>query len=140
MTTSPPPDAAFASLDDFPATRAEGLRRLADFVPRAARAYAEGRNTDGGPAARGNVSVLSRALRYRLVTEREVVAAVLARHDAEAAGKFIGEVLWRTYWKGWLELRPGPPAGWSGRAAAAADAVRRATCQCQQWTRTADAR
>jgi deoxyribodipyrimidine photo-lyase len=32
--------------------------------------------------------------------------AVLARHSAAAAEKFIQEVLWRTYWKGWLETRP----------------------------------
>ena len=80
-------------------------------MPRAARAYAEGRNTDIydpalGPEARTNVSMLSRYLRYRLVSEREVVAAVIERHGAGAAEKFIQEVLWRTYWKGWLELRP----------------------------------
>ena len=111
MTTSSPPDAGPPSLGDFPATRADGLRRLAAFVPRAGRAYAEGRNADlydrdVGPAARTNVSMLSRYLRYRLVSEREVVAAVIGRHGAGAAEKFIQEVLWRTYWKGWLELRP----------------------------------
>ncbi len=50
--------------------------------------------------------MLSRYLRYRLITEEEVIAAVHARHTREAAGKFVQEVLWRTYWKGWLELRP----------------------------------
>ncbi len=106
MTMSPPHDAGSASPGDLPASRAEALRRLADFVPRAARAYADERNTDGGPEARANVSVLSRYLRYRLVTEREVVAAALEGHGPRAADKFIQEVLWRTYWKGWLELRP----------------------------------
>ena len=41
-----------------------------------------------------------------MITEREVVAAVLERHSPKAAEKFIQEVLWRTYWKGWLEARP----------------------------------
>ncbi len=104
MTTSRADAARVAP--DYPATRAEALRRLADFVPRAARAYADDRNTDGGPQARANVSMLSRALRYRLVSEREVVAAALEAHGPAAADKFIQEVLWRTYWKGWLELRP----------------------------------
>jgi len=88
------------------ATRAEGLARLADFVPRAGRSYAAERNLDRGPEDRSNVSTLSPWVRHRLVTEREVVDAVLQRHSLDAAGKFVAEVYWRTYWKGWLELRP----------------------------------
>ena len=42
----------------------------------------------------------------RLITEQEIVTAVLARHRFESAEKYVQEVLWRTYWKGWLELRP----------------------------------
>ncbi len=41
-----------------------------------------------------------------MITEREVVAAVLERHDLSAAEKYVQEVAWRTYWKGWLEMRP----------------------------------
>lgn len=88
------------------ATREAGLVRLADFVPRAGRAYSAERNVDRGPTDRGNVSTLSPWVRHRLVTERDVVDAVLQRHSLEAASKFIQEVYWRTYWKGWLELRP----------------------------------
>lgn len=87
-------------------TRAAGLERLAQFLPSADRAYAERRNVDLGPQDRSNVSALSPWLRRRLITEEEVVAAVLTRHSAAAAEKFIQEVAWRTYWKGWLELRP----------------------------------
>ena len=82
------------------------LNRLAQFVPAAGRLYDAGRNTDAGPDGPGAVSRLSPYLRHRLITEHEVVAHVLARHDLDAAGKFIQEVLWRTYWKGWLEMRP----------------------------------
>ncbi len=87
-------------------TREAGLARLAAFLPHAARDYAARRNLDLGPADRSNVSALSPWLRRRLVTEQEVVAAVLARHDLADADKFVAEVAWRTYWKGWLELRP----------------------------------
>ena len=52
------------------------------------------------------MSMLSPWIRHRLLTEQEVVAAVLDQHSASAAEKFIQEVCWRTYWKGWLELRP----------------------------------
>ncbi len=87
-------------------TRAAGLARLAEFVPAAGRAYADRRNLDLGPQDRSNVSALSPWLRRRLITEEEVVTAVLRQHSAAAAEKFIQEVAWRTYWKGWLELRP----------------------------------
>lgn len=86
--------------------RAAGLDVLAAFVSASGRQYAETRNFDHGPDNRANVSMLSRYLRYRLVTEAEVVAAVRCHHSAAAAEKFLQEVLWRTYWKGWLELRP----------------------------------
>ena len=107
-------------MTDFLPTRAEGLRRLAAFVPLAGRAYAEGRNADHGPGQHSAVSQLSTYLRYRLVTEAEVCAAVLDRHSPAAAEKFVQEVLWRTYWKGWLELRP---AAWT-RFVAERDAAR----------------
>ena len=90
----------------FPPSRTVALDRLAQFVPAAGRLYATGRNTDVGPDRPGAVSRLSPYLRHRLITEREVVVQVLARHSLDTAEMFIQEVLWRTYWKGWLEMRP----------------------------------
>jgi deoxyribodipyrimidine photo-lyase len=92
----------------FLPTRRAALGRLADFVPRAGRDYASGRNTDDGVGA---VSRLSPYVRYRMVTEAEIIAAVSAQHGLGGAEKYVQEVLWRSYWKGWLELRP---AVWSG--------------------------
>ncbi len=94
------------AMETFESSRAAGLARLAAFVPRAGHHYANGRNADPGPGNRRDVSILSPWLRHRLITEREVVEAVLARHSLNAAEKFVQEVLWRTYWKGWLEQRP----------------------------------
>jgi len=91
----------------FEPTRAAGLARMNAFVPHAGRAYAEGRNSDLGPGRPSAVSQLSPWLRYRLLSEQEVCAAVLERHSLAAAEKYVQEVLWRTYWKGWLEMRPG---------------------------------
>ncbi len=88
------------------ATRETGLARLEAFVPRMGRAYAKGRNYDRGPDAHRDVSGLSPYLRRRLVLEDEAVAAALAAHGPEAAEKFIQEVIWRGYFKGWLEHRP----------------------------------
>jgi deoxyribodipyrimidine photo-lyase len=86
-------------------TRQAGLDRLHDFIPRMGRLYAEGRNTDPGPGRRRAVSQLSPYLRRRLLTEAEVVEAAWTAHG-EAAAKFIEEVVWRGYWKGWLEQHP----------------------------------
>lgn len=97
------------------ATREAGLSRLEEFVPRAGRTYAAERNLDRGPTDRTNVSALSPWVRHRLVTESDVVDAVLQQHSLDAASKFVQEVLWRTYWKGWLELRPSVWARYSAR-------------------------
>ena len=85
------------------ATRPAALKRLADFLPRAGWDYARHRNRD--VPGLGAVSGLSPYLRHRLLTEEEVVAAAYAMHG-HAADKFVAEVYWRTYWKGWLEMRP----------------------------------
>lgn len=90
----------------FPPTRAAALERLAAFVPHAGADYAIGRNTDPGPGAPTAVSRLSPYLRYRMLAEQEVVHGVLAQQSLRSSEKYVQEVLWRTYWKGWLEMRP----------------------------------
>lgn len=103
---------------DFPLSRAAAEARLAAFLPHAGRAYAERRNDEQGPGRHQAVSRLSAALRRRLISEEEVARAVVARHGQHAAGKFIAELFWRTYWKGWLEHHPSVWRSW--RAACAA--------------------
>jgi deoxyribodipyrimidine photo-lyase len=95
------------SIDSFPADRAGALARMAAFAPRMGSAYAAGRNTDPGPGRRSDVSRLSPAVRHRLVTEAELVGTALVEHGAAASEKFVQEVFWRSYWKGFLQLRPG---------------------------------
>jgi len=92
--------------DSFLPHRTAALSALQDFVPHAGRHYASRRNYDLGAGRHEGVSQLSPYIRHRLLTEEEVLTAVLGRHSAEAAQKFIQEVFWRTYWKGWLEMRP----------------------------------
>ncbi len=93
-------------MTDWTATRAAGEARMAAFVPRMGRRYANGRNTDEGPGQHKAVSQLSPYLRRRLVLESDVVAAAIAAHGPEGAEKFVQEVVWRGYFKGWLERRP----------------------------------
>jgi deoxyribodipyrimidine photo-lyase len=116
-----PPDPALT----FTPGRVAGLARWAAFLPEAGRRYAERRNFDGGPGHRANVSALSPWIRHRLVREDEVVAAALARHGDLAAEKFIQEVVWRTYWKGWLEQRPTVWTRYRAAVAAGLDALER---------------
>lgn len=94
---------------EFTPTRAAALARLAQFLPAAGRRYAETRNADDGPgesSGRGNVSQLSPWLHAGVIGEREVLEAVLGQHSPRAAEKFIAEVFWRIYFKGYLEQRP----------------------------------
>ena len=104
--TLPMFDEANSSQFRWHPSRKAGLRRLSEFVPNAGRAYAAKRNFDFGPCDRSNVSALSPWVRHRLITEQEILRAVLARHSVSPAEKFVQEVFWRGYFKGWLEHRP----------------------------------
>ena len=87
-------------------TRIAGEDALKAFVPKMGKRYANGRNFDRGMGQHRDVSMLSPYLRRRLVLEQDVVATAVQMHGAEEAEKFIQEVFWRAYFKGWLEHRP----------------------------------
>ncbi|MAS95757.1 MAG: DNA photolyase [Verrucomicrobiales bacterium] len=87
----------------FPTTRAEALERLREFIPKAEQ-YAARRNYVEPPY--DYVSRLSPAISRRLILEREVCEAAREAFSPSAIQKFEQEVWWRTYWKGWLEMRP----------------------------------
>lgn len=91
--------------DLIPATRAQAMLALHDFIEGPVLHYARLRNHIVERHA--HVSRLSAAIAHRLVTEAEVLAAVLRVHKSTTVEKFLQEVVWRSYWKGWLELRPG---------------------------------
>lgn len=104
-------------------SRAASLDRLTAFRPLMGGAYAKRRNFDMGPGAHDGVSQLSPWVRRRLVTEREVVDAAVSAHGAATAEKFVQEVFWRTYFKGWLEGRPTVWADYLGGLDADLDAL-----------------
>jgi len=93
-------------MQDWIPTRTSALEQLDAFLPNAGSHYAKRRNYDFGPGQHDNVSTLSPWLSHRLLLEREVVQATLERFTLATAEKFVQETCWRTYWKGWLELRP----------------------------------
>lgn len=87
-------------------TRAAGEAALRAFAPRMGKRYANGRNFDRGAGEHRDVSMLSPYLRRRLVLEQDAVATALREHGADDAEKFIQELIWRGYFKGWMERRP----------------------------------
>jgi deoxyribodipyrimidine photo-lyase len=87
-------------------TRAHGLSLLERFAPAMGQRYAKSRNFDHGPGRHSAVSMLSPYVRRRLVLEEELVAEAVRAHGFDGAEKFIEEVFWRGYFKGWLERRP----------------------------------
>ncbi|MEO0423418.1 MAG: FAD-binding domain-containing protein [Pseudomonadota bacterium] len=93
-------------------TQQAAQEALARFLPNAGNHYARTRNHDEGPEHRRNVSGLSPWLRHRLLLEQEVVQAAISQHGLGDAEKFVQEVYWRTYFKGWLEQHPDAWTGW----------------------------
>ena len=87
-------------------SREAGLERLKAFLPSAGKEYSALRNYDLGQNNHIHVSMLSPYIRHRAITETEVLKSVLGSHSKKSAEKFIQEIFWRTYWKGWLEMRP----------------------------------
>ena len=91
---------------NFEASRAKALDKLNNFVENNLSEYSKNRNFDYGPDNRSNVSCLSPYITHGIINEKEVIKKSLDKFSFAKNEKFIQEVLWRTYWKGWLELRP----------------------------------
>ena len=91
---------------NFEASRAKALDKLNNFVENNLLEYSKLRNFDYGPDNRSNISCLSPYITHGIINEKEVIKKSLDKFSFTKNEKFIQEVLWRTYWKGWLELRP----------------------------------
>ena len=91
---------------NFEASRAKALEKLNFFVENNLSEYSKLRNFDYGPENRSNISCLSPYITHGIINEEEVIKKSLSKFSFSKNEKFIQEVLWRTYWKGWLELRP----------------------------------
>ena len=91
---------------NFEASRAKALDKLNYFVENNLSEYSKLRNFDYGPDNRSNISCLSPYITHGIISEKEVIKKSLNKFSFAKNEKFIQEVLWRTYWKGWLELRP----------------------------------
>ena len=90
----------------FEASRAKAVDKLNNFVEKNLTDYSKLRNFDLGPSNKSNISCLSPYITHGVINELEVIDKSLKKFSFAKNEKFIQEVLWRTYWKGWLELRP----------------------------------
>jgi len=90
----------------FHTSREKALESLDIFINNDVVNYSLKRNYDFGPTERKNVSCLSPYISHRLINEYEISKKVLSKHPYQKVEKYIQEIYWRVYWKGWLELRP----------------------------------
>ncbi len=90
----------------FEISRDGALKQLDAFINSELANYSFKRNFDLGPKDKSNVSCLSPYISHRLITEYEVAKTVLSKFPYQKVEKYIQEIFWRVYWKGWLELRP----------------------------------
>ncbi len=90
----------------FTPTREAAMEKLDLFIEESLSNYSTKRNYDYGPDNRSNTSCLSPYITHGVLSESEIIKKALNKYSYSKIEKFIQEVLWRTYWKGWLERRP----------------------------------
>jgi len=90
----------------FHTSRNKALESLDTFINNDIVNYSSKRNYDFGPKERKNVSCLSPYISHRLIDEYEISKKILSKYPYQKVEKYIQEIYWRVYWKGWLELRP----------------------------------
>ncbi len=89
----------------FPTKKSQVIENLINFSAKELSSYSKKRNYDLGPPHK-NVSKLSPYLRTRFITEEEVLKIAVGSNNIKNIEKFIEEIFWRTYWRGWLESHP----------------------------------
>ena len=91
---------------NFLPSRSAAIEQLERFIENNLNQYAKLRNFDYGSKKRNNISCLSPYISHGIINEIEIIDKSLKKFSFSKNEKFIQEVLWRVYWKGWLELRP----------------------------------
>ncbi len=91
---------------NFEPSRSFAIKKLNNFIEKNLIEYSKLRNFDYGPNQRANTSCLSPYVSHGIISEKEIINKSLKKYTFIKNEKFIQEILWRIYWKGWLELRP----------------------------------
>ena len=79
------------------------VHELDMFIQHKLENYATYRNYDFGSKDNNYVSALSPAITRGIITEEYIVNRALKSHKFKNIQKFIEEICWRTYWRGYLE-------------------------------------
>ena len=91
---------------NFEPSREFATQQLEKFINKNLVEYSRLRNFDFGPNNRSNISCLSPYVTHGIISELEILNKCLKKFSFLRSEKFIQEIFWRIYWKGWLELRP----------------------------------
>ena len=100
----PPPDKP-TSIDRH-TYKDEASKEVHSFLRGPVLEYSKKRNFDFGYSENRHVSKLSKYVSHRIVSEYDLIRNALCKHEYHKVEKFIQEIFWRIYWKGWLEMRP----------------------------------
>ena len=76
------------------------------FLKNKIKNYEKLRNFDYGPTNESSVSKLSPYISHRVLLEYELLKEVKKKYQSQKINKFVEEIYWRIYWKGWMENRP----------------------------------
>ena len=87
-------------------TRIEAKKNLKYFIEKKLVNYSKLRNFKIDIDDKTTTSNLSPYITHGILSENEVIRESLKKHSYLTSEKFIQEILWRIYWRGWLELRP----------------------------------
>ena len=87
-------------------TRIEAKKNLTYFIEEKLINYSKLRNFKIDIDDKTTTSNLSPYITHGILSENEVIRESLKKHSYLTSEKFIQEILWRIYWRGWLELRP----------------------------------
>ena len=91
---------------NFKPSRTFAEELLNEFIENNLINYSKLRNFDYGPNKRSNVSCLSPYVTHGVIGEVELIKKSLNKYSFVKNEKFIQEIMWRIFWKGWMELRP----------------------------------
>ena len=89
----------------FPTNKVDIYKNLDIFIDNFLQNYGSKRNFDLGPP-HPNVSKLSPFIRRRFLSEKEILKTIFPKYSLNSVDKFVQEIFWRTYWRGWLEFHP----------------------------------
>ena len=88
----------------FKSSISEAEKNFISYLPKTGLYYERNRNYSLDVQTKENTtSLLSPYIRYRAISEETILKKVIEYSGTKKAEKYIQEIFWRTYWKGWLE-------------------------------------